>query len=145
MNHFHVQLEKVIDEVLKSGDVQALDVFLQRDIYEGTPIKCSQQFLTKLDKLISRVRCSTLTNMPKFLLLRFNETISILFMQSLDQKDSKSASLGFAIVYKCGKNLKVPGGRQGLSEIITQGLIKKISIDLKHMDTECEYCISKCK
>lgn len=58
MNPFHVQLEKAIDELLKSGDAQTLDVFLQRDIYEGTPIKCSQQFLTKLDKLVSRVRCS---------------------------------------------------------------------------------------
>ncbi|KAM7404534.1 hypothetical protein PAMP_011876 [Pampus punctatissimus] len=48
------QLENVIDEVFKSGDAQALNVFLQRDIYKGTPIKCSKQFLTKLDKLISR-------------------------------------------------------------------------------------------
>ncbi|XP_070767245.1 synaptonemal complex protein 2 [Enoplosus armatus] len=93
------QLEKVIDEVLQSGDVQALDVFLQRDIYEGTPIKCSQQFLTKLDKLVSR---------------------------SLDKKDSKSASLGLAILFKCGKNLKLPGGCQGLSRIIAQGLLKKM-------------------
>ncbi|KAK9515487.1 hypothetical protein VZT92_026131 [Zoarces viviparus] len=58
----NTQLEKVIDEVLKSGNVQALDAFLQRNIYEGPPIKCSLQFLTKLDKLVSR---------------------------SLDQKDSK--------------------------------------------------------
>lgn len=55
---FRVQLQKVIDELLKSGDARALDVFLQRHIFEGTPIKCSQQFLTKLDKLVSRVRCS---------------------------------------------------------------------------------------
>ncbi|XP_035863718.1 synaptonemal complex protein 2 isoform X4 [Sander lucioperca] len=93
------QLDKVIDEVLKSGDVQALDVFLQRDIYEEAPIKCSQQFLTKLDKLVRR---------------------------SLDQKDFKSASLGLAILYKCGKQLKLPGGCQGLSGIIAQGLLKKM-------------------
>ncbi|XP_070695015.1 synaptonemal complex protein 2 [Pempheris klunzingeri] len=93
------QLGKALDEVLKTGDVQALDVFLQRDIYEGTPIKCSQQFLTKLDKLVSR---------------------------SLDQQDSKSASLGLAVLYKCGKNLKLPGGCQGLSGIIAQGLLKKM-------------------
>nr|XP_010772156.1 PREDICTED: synaptonemal complex protein 2 [Notothenia coriiceps] len=48
------QLEKVVDEVLKSGQVQALNLFLQRNIGEGTTIKCSQQFLTKLDKLVSR-------------------------------------------------------------------------------------------
>ncbi|XP_035513508.1 synaptonemal complex protein 2-like [Morone saxatilis] len=93
------QLEKVLDEVLKSGNVQALDVFLQRDIQEGTPIKCSQQFLTKLDKLVSR---------------------------SFDQKDSRSASLGFAVLYKCGKNLKLPGVCQGLSGLIVQGLLKKM-------------------
>lgn len=57
MNPFHVQLEKVIDDVLKSGDVQALDVFLQTNIHEGPPIACSAQFLPKLDKLVIRVRC----------------------------------------------------------------------------------------
>ncbi|XP_063745820.1 synaptonemal complex protein 2 [Eleginops maclovinus] len=93
------QLEKVVDEVLKSGQVQALEVFLQRNICEGTVIKCSQQFLTKLDKLVTR---------------------------SLDKNDSKSASLGLTILYKCGKKLKRPGGCQGLSGIIAQGLIKKM-------------------
>ncbi|XP_042347777.1 synaptonemal complex protein 2-like [Plectropomus leopardus] len=93
------QVEKVVDEVLRSGDVQALDAFLQSNIYEGTPIKCSQQFLTKLDKLVSR---------------------------SLDKKDSKTASLALAILYKCGKNLKLPGGPQGLSGMIAQGLLKKM-------------------
>lgn len=58
MNLLHLQLEKVVDEALKTGDVKALDVFLQRDTCEGTPIKCSQQFLNKLDKLVSRVRRS---------------------------------------------------------------------------------------
>ncbi|XP_040010003.1 synaptonemal complex protein 2-like [Xiphias gladius] len=95
----NTQLEKVIDEVLKSGDVHTLDVFLQRDIYEGIPMKCSQKFLTKLDKLVHRC---------------------------LDQKDAKSASLGLAVIYKCGENLKLPGGAQGLSGIIGQGLIKKM-------------------
>ncbi|XP_030279267.1 synaptonemal complex protein 2 isoform X4 [Sparus aurata] len=93
------QLEKVIEEVLKSGDVQALDVFLQGYIHEGMSVKCSHQFLTKLDKLVSR---------------------------SLDQKDSKSASLGFVILYKFGKNLKLPGDREGLPALIAQGLLKKM-------------------
>ncbi|XP_023283356.1 synaptonemal complex protein 2 [Seriola lalandi dorsalis] len=91
------QLEKVIDEVLKSGDVHALAVFLQRDIYEGTPMKCSKQFLSKLDRLVCRC---------------------------LDQKDSKSASLGLTVVYKCGEKLKLPGVGQGLSGVICQGLIQ---------------------
>ncbi|XP_030588703.1 synaptonemal complex protein 2 isoform X3 [Archocentrus centrarchus] len=93
------QLEHVISEVLKTGDVQTLDVFLQREIYEETPMKCSQQFLTKLDKLINR---------------------------GLVQKDPRLASLGLASLYKCGKNLILPGGRQGLSGLIEQGLIKKM-------------------
>ncbi|XP_041859500.1 synaptonemal complex protein 2 [Melanotaenia boesemani] len=93
------QLESVLDMVLKSGDVQPLDVFLEKEAHEGTPIKCSQQFLTKLDKLIIR---------------------------SLDEKDVKSASLGFTCLYKCGKYLKLPGAGQGLSSLITQGLIKKM-------------------
>lgn len=63
--------------------------------------------------------------------------MSMFFMQSLDKKDSKSASLGLAILYKCGKNLKLPGGCQGLSGIIAQGLLKKISIHLTHTGTQC--------
>ncbi|XP_026188403.1 LOW QUALITY PROTEIN: synaptonemal complex protein 2 [Mastacembelus armatus] len=93
------QLEKVIDGVLKSGDIQALDAFLQRNLNKQTTLKCPQQFLTKLDKLISRY---------------------------LDQLNSKSASFGLAILYKCGKNLKLPGGGHGLPGIIAQGLIKKM-------------------
>lgn len=68
-------------------------------------------------------------------LFRFTETFSILFMQGLDQNDPKSASLGLAIIYKYGKYLKVPSG--GLPEIIAQGLIKKISVYLMHIDTQC--------
>ncbi|XP_071331947.1 synaptonemal complex protein 2 isoform X2 [Trachinotus anak] len=95
----HIQLEKVIDEVLKRGDVLALDAFLQNETYEGTPMKCSKQFLTKLDKLVCRY---------------------------LDQKDFRSASLGLAIIYKCGEKLKLPGDGPGLSGIIGQGLIEKM-------------------
>ncbi|XP_059189388.1 synaptonemal complex protein 2 isoform X2 [Centropristis striata] len=94
------RLEKVIDEVLKIGDVHKLEVFLQSGKYEGSPVKCSPQFLNKLDKLVSR---------------------------SLDKKtDTRSASLGFTILHKCGKHLKLPGGCQGLSGIISQGLLKKM-------------------
>ncbi|XP_068454092.1 synaptonemal complex protein 2 isoform X2 [Clinocottus analis] len=93
------QLEKVIDEVLKRGDVEALHVFLQRNIYDGAPILCSAQFLPKLDTLVSR---------------------------SLDKKDSKSAGFGLAILYKYGKHLKLPAGCQGLSGLIAQGLLKKM-------------------
>ncbi|KAK2851248.1 hypothetical protein Q5P01_007524 [Channa striata] len=117
------QLEKVIGDVLKSGNVQALDAFLQKDISEGTTIKCSQQFLDKLDKFVIR---------------------------SLEQKDSKSASLGFAIISKCGKNLKLPGDDQGLSGIIAQGLIGKIinvfsQLLIEHGIMHMEQWFEKCR
>ncbi|KAM8864625.1 uncharacterized protein sycp2 [Spinachia spinachia] len=93
------QLEKVIDEVLKSRSVQALVAFCQRNITKEAPIKCSGQLLSKLDTLVCR---------------------------SLDQKDSKSASLGLAILYKYGKHMTLPGGCQGLSGLIAQGLLEKM-------------------
>ncbi|XP_034029114.1 synaptonemal complex protein 2 [Thalassophryne amazonica] len=92
------QLEKVIDEALKSSDLQALDLFLQRDVYEEAHLKCSQQILNKLDKLISR---------------------------GLDQKDARSANLGLTVLYKCGRNLTLPGG-QRLLETVPQSLINKM-------------------
>lgn len=49
-----LQLEKLVDEVLKNSNFQALGDFLQDD--EGTTWRCSKQFLAKLDKLVSRVR-----------------------------------------------------------------------------------------
>ncbi|XP_029912371.1 synaptonemal complex protein 2 [Myripristis murdjan] len=92
------QLEKLVDEVLKSRNLQVLDAFLQEDIHEEATLKCSKQFLTKLDKLVTR---------------------------GLDQKDVKSASLGLTVICKYGKNLLLSGG-QGLPGIITQGLVKKM-------------------
>lgn len=53
---FGLQLESIIDEVLKTEDVKPLDSLLQRDPSEVTHIKVSQQFLNKLHKLIIRVR-----------------------------------------------------------------------------------------
>lgn len=61
-----VQLESVIDEVLKNGNVQSLHEYLERDKPESTPINCSQQFLTKLDQFINRVS-SNLASLPTFL------------------------------------------------------------------------------
>ncbi|XP_014846919.1 PREDICTED: synaptonemal complex protein 2 [Poecilia mexicana] len=92
------QLENIISAALKSGDVRPLDLFLERNTFEDMSIKCSQQFLNKLDKLVTR---------------------------GLDQKETKSASLGLASLYKCGNNLKLPSGA-GLSGLISQGLIKKM-------------------
>lgn len=60
-----VQLESVIDEVLKNGNVQSLHEYLEGDKPESTPINCSQQFLTKLDQFINRVS-SNLASIPTF-------------------------------------------------------------------------------
>ncbi|PWA30974.1 hypothetical protein CCH79_00010636, partial [Gambusia affinis] len=47
-------LENIISAALRSGDVRPLDLFLERNTFEGMSIKCSQQFLNKLDKLVTR-------------------------------------------------------------------------------------------
>ncbi|KAM4570552.1 uncharacterized protein sycp2 [Fundulus diaphanus] len=92
------QLENIFSATLKSGDVRPLEVFLETNTHKDISIKCSQEFLSKLDKLVTK---------------------------SLDQKEITSASLGLASLYKCGRNLKLPSG-EGLSGLISQGLIKKI-------------------
>lgn len=71
-----MQLEKAINKALKSGDSQPLAEFLKWDIHEGTHIHCSEQFLTKLDKLISRVRCTEVHSMifPDTLVALWNHT-----------------------------------------------------------------------
>lgn len=61
-----VQLESVIDEVLKTGNVQSLHEYLKGDKPESSPINCSQQFLTKLDQFVNRVSCN-LASLPTFL------------------------------------------------------------------------------
>ncbi|XP_076019485.1 synaptonemal complex protein 2 [Genypterus blacodes] len=92
------QLEKLIDAALKCGDLQALALYVHQDPYEAAALNCSKLFLSKLDKLFSK---------------------------GLDQKDVKSASLVFTVLYKCGKDLMLPGG-QGLPGVIDQGLVKKM-------------------
>ncbi|TWW56509.1 synaptonemal complex protein 2-like [Takifugu flavidus] len=99
------QLESIIDEVLKTQDVHPLDSLLQSDPSEVTPVKCSQQFLTKLHKLIIR---------------------------GLNVKDYKSARLGLTVLHKWGEKLKLCD-RQGLPEMIAQGLHKK----MLHWYEEC--------
>ncbi|XP_061759820.1 synaptonemal complex protein 2 isoform X2 [Nerophis ophidion] len=93
------ELEKALEDILKSGDHATLHGFLRNTTTVATPIKCPQRFLNKLDVLVTR---------------------------SLEQNDSTTACEGLAILHKCGKNLKLPDGGQGLSGIITQGLIKKM-------------------
>lgn len=49
------QLEKCIDDALRKNDFKPLLLLVQIDIYEDVKIKCSKQFLRKLDDLICRV------------------------------------------------------------------------------------------
>ncbi|XP_030220770.1 synaptonemal complex protein 2 isoform X2 [Gadus morhua] len=92
------QLEKLVDEALRSSRFQRLDLFLEEDSSQCTTIKCSKQFLVKVDKLVNRC---------------------------LDQKATKHASLCLSILYKCCKKLSFPGDL-GPSEIIAQGFVKKM-------------------
>ncbi|CAL8254287.1 unnamed protein product [Arctogadus glacialis] len=94
------QLEKLVDEALRSSRFRRLDLFLEEDSSQCTAIKCSKQFLVKVDKLLNRC---------------------------LDQKATKHASLCLTILYKCCKKLSFPGDL-GPSEIIAQGFVKKIRI-----------------
>ena len=54
----------MLDDVLKGSNVKALEDFLQDEICEETALKCSRQFVSKLDKLISRVRNITRLTIP---------------------------------------------------------------------------------
>lgn len=49
------QVENLVDEAFKHRDFQALEKFLQNESKEEISLKCSRQFMTKLDKLFNRV------------------------------------------------------------------------------------------
>ncbi|XP_028849364.1 synaptonemal complex protein 2 [Denticeps clupeoides] len=91
------QLEKCLDEALKNQS-RALEVFLQDESKEQVHSKCSKLFLSKLDKFMNR---------------------------ELDCRNIKNASLGFIILHRFGRSLILPGG-QGLSVMVSQGLVKKM-------------------
>ncbi|XP_051907905.1 synaptonemal complex protein 2 [Hippocampus zosterae] len=91
------ELEKAITDALKSRNLTALRGFLQNNTNEA--LKCSAQFLKKLDDLIT---------------------------WSLDEKNFNAACVAFAVLHNCGRNLKFPTGSQGISGIIDQGLIQKM-------------------
>ncbi|XP_067226595.1 synaptonemal complex protein 2-like [Chanodichthys erythropterus] len=48
------QVEKLVDEAFKHSNFQALEKFLQNESKEEISLKCSRQFMTKLDKLFNR-------------------------------------------------------------------------------------------
>uniref|UniRef100_A0AAV2LY02 Synaptonemal complex protein 2 n=1 Tax=Knipowitschia caucasica TaxID=637954 RepID=A0AAV2LY02_KNICA len=84
-------LETIIDDATPNLQIQALNFYLQRDFDKHITIQCSQQFLNKLDKFISK---------------------------SLKQGHCPAACLGFTVIYKYGKNLKLPTAEDFLDALI---------------------------
>eukprot|EP00071_Canis_lupus_P031022 XP_022264579.1 synaptonemal complex protein 2 isoform X10 [Canis lupus familiaris] len=92
------QLEKCIDDALRKNDFEPLKTLLQIDICEDVKIKCSKQFLHKLDGLICR---------------------------ELNKKDIQIVSTILVSFGRCGKNITILG-QAGLLTMIKQGLIQKM-------------------
>ncbi|XP_055964103.1 synaptonemal complex protein 2 [Sorex fumeus] len=92
------QLEKCIDDVLRKNDFKPLKTLLQIDIYEDVKIKCSKQFLNKLDDLICR---------------------------ELAKKDAQAVSTILVSFGRCSKNISILG-QTGLLTMIKQGLVQKM-------------------
>uniref|UniRef100_A0A8I3NX62 Synaptonemal complex protein 2 n=1 Tax=Canis lupus familiaris TaxID=9615 RepID=A0A8I3NX62_CANLF len=88
------------------NDFEPLKTLLQIDICEDVKIKCSKQFLHKLDGLICR---------------------------ELNKKDIQIVSTILVSFGRCGKNITILG-QAGLLTMIKQGLIQKISMGFKSKD-----------
>nr|XP_048297236.1 synaptonemal complex protein 2 isoform X4 [Myodes glareolus] len=92
------QLEKCIDDALRKNDFKPLMLLVQIDIYEDVKIKCSKQFLHKLDDLICR---------------------------ELNKKNIPTVSNILVSVGRCSKNIFILG-QAGLLTMIKQGLVQKM-------------------
>ncbi|XP_063140754.1 synaptonemal complex protein 2 isoform X3 [Rattus norvegicus] len=92
------QLEKCIDDALRKNDFKPLVTLLQIDICEDVKIKCSKQFLRKLDDLICR---------------------------ELHKKDIQTISNILISIGRCSKNIFILG-QTGLQTMIKQGLVQKM-------------------
>ncbi|XP_077070162.1 synaptonemal complex protein 2 isoform X2 [Siphateles boraxobius] len=91
------QVEKLVDEAFKHNHFQALEKFLQNES-EETSLKCSRQFMTKLDKLFNR---------------------------EMDLGNVDHACLVLTVLHKYGEMLVFPGGG-GISVLVAQGFVKKM-------------------
>ncbi|XP_042786447.1 synaptonemal complex protein 2 isoform X3 [Panthera leo] len=92
------QLEKCIDDALRKNDFKPLKTLLQIGVCEDVKIKCSKQFLHKLDDLVCR---------------------------ELNKKDIQTVSTIFVSFGRCGKNISILG-QAGLLTMIKQGLVQKM-------------------
>uniref|UniRef100_A0A8C8XFC9 Synaptonemal complex protein 2 n=1 Tax=Panthera leo TaxID=9689 RepID=A0A8C8XFC9_PANLE len=81
------------------NDFKPLKTLLQIGVCEDVKIKCSKQFLHKLDDLVCR---------------------------ELNKKDIQTVSTIFVSFGRCGKNISILG-QAGLLTMIKQGLVQKIS------------------
>ncbi|XP_043081327.1 uncharacterized protein sycp2 [Puntigrus tetrazona] len=93
------QVEKLVDEAFKHNNFQDLEKALLKNEDKGeTTIKCSRQFMTKLDKL---------------------------FIREMDLGNVDNACLVLTVLHKYGEMLVFPGGR-GISVAVSQGFVKKM-------------------
>ncbi|XP_039092915.1 synaptonemal complex protein 2 isoform X4 [Hyaena hyaena] len=92
------QLEKCIDDALRKNDFKPLKTLLQIDICRDVRIKCSKQFLHKLDDLVCR---------------------------ELNKKDIQTVSTILVSFGRCSKNIRILG-QAGLLTMIKQGLVQKM-------------------
>lgn len=75
---FLQQLEKCIDDALRKNDFKPLKTLLHIDICDDVKIKCSKQFLHKLDDLICRVTIAvewSLKSLDRYLLSKKKHSI----------------------------------------------------------------------
>ncbi|XP_042638321.1 synaptonemal complex protein 2 [Orycteropus afer afer] len=93
------QLEKCIDDALRKNDFRPLKTLLRIDICEDVKIKCSKQFLYKLDDLMCR---------------------------ELQKKDIQTVSTILVSIGRCGKHTRILG-QAGLPAMIKQGLVQKMA------------------
>lgn len=87
-----------MDEAFKDNNFQALEKFLQKESKEETILRCSRQFMAKLDKL---------------------------FIREIEVGNVDHACLVLTILNKHGEVLVFPGGG-GISSMVAQGFVKKL-------------------
>ncbi|XP_058619989.1 synaptonemal complex protein 2-like isoform X2 [Onychostoma macrolepis] len=92
------QVEKLVDEAFKHNNFQDLEKFLQKENKEENTIKCSRQFMTKLDKL---------------------------FIREMGLGNVDNACLVLTVLHKYGEMLVFPSGG-GVSVMVAQGFVKKM-------------------
>ncbi|XP_062871319.1 synaptonemal complex protein 2 isoform X4 [Trichomycterus rosablanca] len=92
------QVEKLVDQALKHRNFNDLEAFLLNETKDGAALKCSKQFIFKLDKLVNR---------------------------ELEEQNVKHASVVLTLLHKLGDTLVFPGG-EGVLVMVSQALVRKM-------------------